>query len=125
MKILKTLLTSSLIASVVITGTAQAEQLWDDALYNMVYSVSSETLNVSDHKRSTQVGILSYGDNYNKNSVWSSEYEQYVNPADFKQADIASIGGVNQYLGSNPTAAGKSGANVFIYNETAGEYHLQ
>ena len=118
---MKTLLPSAILASVVITGSAQA----DNSLSSLIYEESSNIYSEVNHQSSTQVGTLSYGDNANSGSVWSTEYEQYVNPSDFKQADIASIGNVNQYLGSNPTAAGKSSANVFIYNETAGEYHLQ
>jgi len=118
---MKTLLTSALLASVVITGTAQA----DNSLSNLIYEESSNIYSEVNHQSSTPVGVLSYGDDANSGSVWSTEYEQYVNPADFKPAEIASVGDVNQYLGSNPTAAGKSNGNVFIYNETAGEYHLQ
>ena len=77
------------------------------------------------HQNSTQVDILSYGDNSNKSSVWSTEYEQYVNPADFEPSEIASVSDINQYMDGNPAAAGKSSGTVFIYNETAGEYHLQ
>ena len=118
---MKTLLASAILASVVITGTAQA----GNSLSSLIYEESSNIYSEASHQNSTPVGVLSYGDNANSGSVWSTEYEQYVDPADFKQADIASLGGVNQYLGSNPTAAGKSSANVFIYNEVAGEYHLQ
>ena len=121
MKTLTTLLTSALFASVAITGTAQA----DNSLSNLIYDESSNIFADVSYTKSTATGIRSYGDDYNQDSVWSSEYEQYVNPADFKQAEIASVGDANQYMGSNPTAAGKSSGNVFIYNETAGEYHLQ
>ena len=120
MKTLKTLLTSALFASVAITGTAQA----DNSLSALTYEDSQNMFSSISHESGEPVGILSYGDNSNKGSVWSTEYEQYVNPADFKQT-VASIADVNQYMGSNPTAAGKSSSNVFIYNETAGEYHLQ
>ena len=121
MKTLKTLLTSALFASVAITGTVQA----DNSLSGLIYEESSNIYSEAIHQNSTQQGIVSYSDDANSNAVWSSEYEQYVNPADFKQADIASAGDVNQYMGSNPTAAGKSSSTVFIYNETAAEYHLQ
>ncbi|NOQ79199.1 MAG: hypothetical protein GQ546_07340 [Gammaproteobacteria bacterium] len=121
MKTLKTLLTATLFASVAITGTVQA----DNSLSSLIYEESLNIYGEVSQQNSIQVGILSYGDNSNQTAVWSTEYEQYVNPADFQQADIASAGDVNQYMGSNPTAAGKSSANVFIYNETAGEYHLQ
>jgi len=120
MKTLKTLLTSALFASVAITGTVQA----DNSLSSLIYEESQNIYSEVTHQSSTQEGIASYSDDANKTSVWSSEYEQYVNPADFKQ-DAASIDDVNRYMGSNPTAAGQSSSNVFIYNETAGEYHLQ
>jgi len=121
MKTFKTLLTATLFASVAITGTAQA----DNSLSNLIYEESSNIYSEATHQNSTQEGIVSYSDDANKNAIWSSEYEQYVNPADFKQ-DVASINGVNQYMGSNPTAAGRmKGREIFIYNETVGEYHLQ
>ena len=118
---MKTLLISALFATVSIAGIAQA----DNSLSSLIYEESSNIYSEASHQNSTPVGVLSYGDDANSGSVWSTEYEQYVNPADFKQADIASIGDVNQYLGSNPTAAGQSSGETFIYNETAGEYHLQ
>ena len=118
---MKTLLTSAILASVVMTGTAQA----DNSLSSLIYEETANIYADVSYEKSTAASIRSYGDDHNQNSVWSYEYEQYVNPADFKQAEVASIGDVNQYLGSNPTAAGKSSGNVFIYNETAGEYHLQ
>ena len=121
MKTFKTLLTSALFASVAITGAAQA----DNSLSNLIYEESSNIFADVSYKRSAEDSIRSYGDNYNQNSVWSFEYEQYVNPTDFKQAEISSIADINQYMGSNPTAAGANGNGVFIYNETAGEYHLQ
>ncbi len=125
MKTLKIVLSTAFIASIALAATAQAEVLWDDALYHMVYSDSSELSNVSSYRDSVQTGIISYGDDFNKDSVWSAEYEQYVNPADFKRAEIADAGDVNQYMGSHPAAAGSNRHSVFIYNETAGEYHLQ
>lgn len=122
MKTFKTLVTSVLLASAAITATAQA----DNSLSNLIYEESSNIFTDVSYKKSTPTGILSFGDAHDKDSVWSSEYEQYVNPADFNQAEVASIGDVNQYLGSNPAAAGKmKGRETFIYNETAGEYHLQ
>ncbi|MCW8932377.1 MAG: hypothetical protein OQL19_19345 [Gammaproteobacteria bacterium] len=121
MKTLKILLTSALFASVAITGTVQA----DNSLSNLIYEESSNIYSQVDLQTSTQEGILSYSDDANSKAVWSTEFEQYVNPADFQQ-DIASTDDVNQYMDSNPTAAGRTkGREVFIYNETVGEYHLQ
>ena len=121
MKTLKTLFTSALFASVAATGIAQA----DNSLSNLTYEDSSNIFTDVSYKKSTAASIRSYGDDHNQNSVWSFEYEQYVNPGDFTPAEVASIGDLNQYMGSNPTAAGQSSGRVFIYNETAGEYHLQ
>ncbi len=117
---MKTLITSAILASVIITGSAQA----DDSLSNLIYEESSNIYSEVNIMASTQEGIASYGDDANKNSVWSTEFEQYVNPEDFKQT-VASIDDVNHLIDSNPTAAGKASSNVFTYNETAGEYHLQ
>ena len=117
---MKTLLTSALLASVVITGSAQA----DNSLSSLIYEESSNIYSEVTHQSSTPTNVLSYGDNANSGSVWSAEFEQYVNPADLQQNDIASVGDINQYMGKNPTAAGKISGNTFIYNETAGEFHL-
>ena len=119
---MKTLLISAIFASVTLTGLAQA----DNSLSSLIYEDSSNIFTEVALTKGSEGSIRSYGDNYNQNSVWSSEYEQYVNPDDFKQVDIASIQDVNQYMGSNPTASGRmKRSETFIYNETAGEYHLQ
>ena len=125
MKTLTTLLTSTLFASAVLIGTAQAETRSDNDLYNVIHPESADIFNVGVYKKSTAAGIFSLNDDYNKHSVWSYEFEQYVDSDDFKQVEITDAGDVNQYISSNPTAAGNNSQNVFIYNETAGEYHLQ
>lgn len=121
MKTLNTLLTSALFASIAFTGTVQA----DNSLSNLIYEESSNIYSEVRHQNSRSVGILSYGDDANKSAVWSTEYEQYVNPSDFQRAGVTSVNDANQYMRSHPTATGKSGDSVFIYNEMAGEYHLQ
>ena len=123
MKTLNTLLTVALFASAAITAQA------DNPISNLTYEESSNMFSEVNTQLSTHFStpevILSYGDDANKNSVWSTEYEQYVNPADFQQANIASVEDVNRLMGDNPTAAGTSSHEVFIYNELAGEYQLQ
>ena len=58
--------------------------------------------------------------------VWSTAYEQWVNPADFNSTAKQSIASALKELENNPPAAnGMSYDPVFIYNDTAGEYHLQ
>ncbi len=118
---MKTLLTSAILASAVIAGTVQA----DNSLSSLIYEESANIYADVSYEKSSAASIRSYGDDHNQNSVWSYEYEQYVNPDDFKKTDIASAADINQYMGNNPTAARKSSSNVFIYNETVGEYHLQ
>ncbi|MCP3852220.1 MAG: hypothetical protein GY694_18575 [Gammaproteobacteria bacterium] len=119
---MKTLLISALFASITFTGTAQA----DNPLSNLIYEESSNIFAETTYTKSTEGTILSLGDDHNPNSVWSFEYEEYVDPTNYKPASLASIQDVNHYMGSNPTAAGKmKGRETFIYNEQAGEYHLQ
>lgn len=58
--------------------------------------------------------------------VWNVEYEQWVNPADFNSTAKLTVADVLQKLETNPPAAGGIRQNdVFIYDETAGEYQLQ
>ena len=56
--------------------------------------------------------------------VWSVEYEQWVNPADFNSTAKLTVADILQELETNPPAAGgvRPSNGVFIYNETAGEY---
>jgi hypothetical protein len=124
MKTLTTLLTSALLASTAFIGTAQAEVRSDNALYDIIHPESADIFNVgSDYQKSAPQGIVSLNDDHNANSVWSYEFEQYVNPADFQLSN--QITDVNQYLSDQPSASGSRGHEVFIYNEMAGEYHLQ
>ena len=59
--------------------------------------------------------------------VWSVEYEQWVNPADFNSTAKLTVADVLHELETNPPAAGGVRPNngVFIYDENAGEYQLQ
>jgi len=124
--LLKTTLSSALFAAVTFSASVQAEQLWDDALYNIIHPESADIFNVGDYKKSTQQeGIFSLNDDHNSNSVWSYEFEQYINPADLQPAELVSVDDANQYMGNHPTAAGGDTRQVFFYNELAGEYHLQ
>ncbi len=59
------------------------------------------------------------------NEVWSVEYEEYVNPADFNLTTQNSVAGMLQELDGNPPAAGARSADIFKWDETAGEYQLQ
>ena len=57
--------------------------------------------------------------------VWSVEYEEYVNPADFNLTTQDSVASMLQELDSNPPAAGARSDDIFKWDETAGEYQLQ
>ena len=54
--------------------------------------------------------------------VWDSNSEGYISNSTVEN----SVAGALLELENNPPAAGRSNSNeVFIYNELAGEYHLQ
>ncbi len=125
MKTLKTIITSALFASVAFSGLVQAEAMTENELYAVIHTESADIFTVGDYRKSIDEGVVSLGDDYNKNSVWSVEFEQYVNPQDFQPVELGSADDVNKYISDSPTAAGSSQKEVFIYNETAGEYHLQ
>lgn len=126
MKNLKTVITLVILSSVAVSGIASAASLHNSALSSLIYEESSDIFSVTAHTKSTNDNdIRSYGDNYNKESVWSTEYEQYVNSADFKRVSLETTDVVNQYVENNPTASENLSTEVFVYNENAGEYHLQ
>ena len=53
--------------------------------------------------------------------VWNSDSEGYIS----KSSEENSVASALLELENNPPAAGSSSREVFIYNEIAGEYHLQ
>ncbi len=59
--------------------------------------------------------------------VWSVEYEQWVNPADFNvTTEVITVADILRELETNPPASsGMSSEPVFKYDDTAGEYQLQ
>ncbi len=123
MKTLKILLTATLLVS---AAAVQADAISESPLSNLIYVDSSVVYSTNSQQSSSPQGILSYGDDHNKNSVWSTEFEQYVNPSSFEQDQIADIDSVNRLMNEQPTAAGSMTSDgVFIYNQLAGEYQLQ
>lgn len=129
MKTLKTLLTTTLFVSAAMSASVQAydaEGVSGSPLSSLIYEDTSIIYNTDTQRSSSPTGILSYGDDHNKNSVWSTEFEQYVNPADFELDQIVDINSVNRMMNEQPTAAGSMTSDgIFFYNELAGEYHLQ
>jgi hypothetical protein len=57
--------------------------------------------------------------------VWSVEYEEWVNPADFNPVSKATVASALRDLENNPPAAGQRSTEVFKWDEMAGEYQLQ
>ncbi len=57
--------------------------------------------------------------------VWSVEFEEYVNPADFNLSAQNSVASMLQEMENNPPAAGGHANSTFLWDETAGEYQLQ
>ena len=125
MKTLKTIISSALLTSFAAVGIAQAAPMSESELYDVIHTESADIFTVGDYRRSTDEGVVSLGDDYNKNSVWSVEFQEYINPGDLQKSEISSIDDVNQYLSKSPTAAGSSRSEVFIYDETAGDFQLQ
>lgn len=116
MKTFTTIFAAAAIATIGISGAVQADELMD-----IIHPESADLFDHSDgYTSSEQTGIVSLNDNSGER-VWSFEYEQYVNPEDFRKTDYADI---NQYMEDNPTAAGSRSESVFKWNETAGEYQL-
>jgi len=115
MNTLKTL-TAAIVASLTMLGNASADQLMD--------TIHPESADLFDHSSgldaSGQNDIVSLNDNAGK-EVWSYEYEQYVNPDDYRADTFADI---NKYMEANPTAAGGRSEEVFKLNEMDGDYHL-
>ena len=116
MKTLKTLFTAAVISSVTIVASANADQLMDTIHPEM----SDQFKQNYGYVASDRGEIVSLGQTAGKH-VWSYEYQEYVNPDDFKKADLADI---NQYLEENPTAAGSRTEPVFKWDENADEYQL-
>ena len=116
MKTLKSLFAIAIIGTTSLTGTVQADELMDT-----IYPENADLFQYKDSiVSSEQAKIVSLGDTSGE-KVWSTEYEQYVNPDDFKKTTFADI---NEYMEANPTASGSNREPVFKWNENAGDYQL-
>ena len=123
MKTLKIIIASSIIAGAFLTVTAQADELMD-----IIHPESADLFHYDDSlKSSVPTGIFNLNDENSRGDVvWSYEYEQYVNPADFvADGSIYSAQGINRYMEANPTAAGRHGEEVFKWDANYDGYMLQ
>lgn len=124
MKILKPIIASSIIATMTMAVSIQADELMD-----IIHPESADLFHFDDSiKSSESTGVfnLDQTSDSNTNMVWSYEYEEYVNKSDFSSEDrIYNAQLVNRYMEANPTAAGKQSEPVFKWDPTYDGYLLQ
>lgn len=113
MKIITTLLVA---VAASFSLSANADTFYDDPGIGDVFPMNDVSYQASEVTYVKDTG----------EEVWSVEYEQWVNPADFNSTAKLTVADVLQELETNPPAAGGIRPNgVFKYDETAGEYQLQ
>ncbi len=122
MKTLKLIFASTVIAASLLSVTAQADELMD-----IIHPESADLFHFDRTLRpSESTPVISLSDDKNSNKVWSYEYEEYVNPADFvANNSITNMSDVNRYMDENPSAAGKTSSDVFKWDATYDGYLLQ
>lgn len=122
MNIFKNLITSSIIATIALSASAQADEFLD------IFHPESADLFHFDNslKPSKPSGTFSLNDDYGK-QAWSYEYEEYVIKDDFSNENniINNTQLVNRYLKSNPTASGKPSDPVFKWDSSYDGFMLQ
>ena len=113
MNLLKSIIASSIIATITISATAQSDELMD-----IIHPESADLFHYDNSlKASEQTGVFSLNDDYASENTWSYEYEQYVDQSDFtSKNNINNAELVNRYLESNPTASGKANSHVFKWD---------
>ena len=113
MNLLKSIIASSIIATITISATAQSDELMD-----IIHPESADLFHYDNSlKASEQTGVFSLNDDYAPENTWSYEYEQYVDQSDFtSKNNINNAELVNRYLESNPTASGKANSPVFKWD---------
>jgi hypothetical protein len=90
-------------------------ELYNDPAINDVFPEQSVTI------KEQPVRII----NDRSQLVWSTSYEEWVNPADFSSSAQQTIASALLEMENNPPAAGGRPNQVFIWDETADEYQLQ
>jgi len=124
MKILKSIIASSIIATITIAASVQADELMD-----IIHPESADLFHFDDSiKSSENTGVfkLDQQSSLNENLVWSYEYEEYVSRADFtSENNIYNAQMVNRYMAENPTASGAMTEPVFKWDPVYDGYLLQ
>ena len=112
---MKTITTLLLAATVTFSVNANADAVHNDPGINDVFPVKETQI------KPQQVDLIAD----TGQEVWSVEYEQWVNPADFNSIAKESVANALRELEKYPPAAGKRSGEVFIWDETADEFQLQ
>ncbi|NOQ79945.1 MAG: hypothetical protein GQ546_11150 [Gammaproteobacteria bacterium] len=94
---------------------ANADAFYNDPAIDDIFPIENVTLQEQEVTIIEDTG----------KQVWSTAYEQWVNPADFNSNAKLTLSRALQELENNPPAAGKQSSAVFIWDQTAGEYQLQ
>ena len=115
---MKTLSTLIIAATTAFTVNANAgtDALHGDPAINDVFPIQETSIQPQALKTIADTG----------KEVWSVEYEEYVNPADFNLIEQNSVAGLIKEMENNPPAAGGTlTGDTFKWDATAGEYQLQ
>ena len=113
---MKTITTLLITAAAAFSMNVNANELYNDPGMGDVFPMK----NIVIQKQSIRANVADTG-----KQVWSTPYEQWVNPADFNSTAKQTIASALQELENNPPAAGKRSSAVFIWDETADEFQLQ
>ena len=121
MNSLKSIIASSVIATITLSASVQSDELMD-----IIHPESADLFHFDNSlKASEPSGIFSLHDDYATDNTWSYEFEQYVNQSDFSNKNnINNSQLVNRYLESNPSASGKSSAPVFKWDSVYDGYMI-
>ncbi len=114
---MKTLSTLFFALAASVSFNANADSLYGDPSMGDIFPMASTTLQAQEISTIRDTGQL----------VWSVEYEEFVNPADFNASTQShqTVASALQNLDNNPPAAGSTSDSTFIWDTTAGEYQLQ
>ena len=123
MNIVKNIIASSIIATIALAGSVQADELMD-----IIHPESADLFHFDDSiKSSKNTGVFNLNQKAGNNKlVWSYEYEEYVNQSDFTTGNrVFNAQLVNRYMEENPTAAGEHSESVFKWDSSYDGYMLQ
>ncbi len=112
---MKTMTTLLIAAATTFAINANAAPVHGDPGMGDVFPIQDIAIEPSDIKIVKDTG----------QQVWSVAYEEWVNPADFSSDARQTIASALRDLENNPPAAGGRNNEVFLWDETAGEYQLQ